>query len=398
MYVRARPIIDKAALLECLSEPSTEMQGGDPTELYFNSATAALKWFLTILREKAGRPQNVAVQVLTCDTVKYAIEESGNVPVFMDVSPDELTTLFPVISAQQGLDVILLSHLYGLANADYPQIRDWCDRRQIVLINDLAQTVGAKAGDAAIESYGDYYLYSFGFDKPISAGSGGMLRIKPQDGALRRQYETLPGVDDGRSRFDLKKFAFYHNLTAAGIYRTEFRRNTVIERLIVSWLTSGFTEESRAKMLYGILASMPNRLLALIERRMRAFSSEKIEIKRLGRFQIAYLQKLDSKRTFIGREYRSSLAELARDGLFAGDRWIGRYFSGHANCGQRITILHGQRATLMETLRKRGIEAGVFNWPRLLCPENQQERFPNAKRALDELINLPTWSAEIWKK
>jgi dTDP-4-amino-4,6-dideoxygalactose transaminase len=400
MYVRARPVIDKAALLECLSRPSAEEQGRNTTELYFNSATAALKWFLTVLREKTGRPQRVAVQVLTCDTVKCAIEESGNAPVFMDVSPGELTTLFPVVSAQQDIDVLLLSHLYGLANADYPQIKEWCHKNQILLINDLAQTVGARVGADTVESYGDYYFYSFGFDKPISAGSGGMLKIKAEDEWLLRKYEMLPRASDARSRFDLKKFAFYYNLTANEIYRTEFRRNTVLEKLIVLGLATGFVEKGLAKALYKILASTPNKVLALAERSFRKFSSTKIAIKQLGRFQAAYLQKINSERVFVSQEYRSSLLELARDrdGLLGGDSWISRYSSEGASCGQRITILHGDRSTLVEALRNRNIEAGVFNWPRLLCPENQQDLFPNASQALNKLVNLPTWSAEIWKK
>jgi dTDP-4-amino-4,6-dideoxygalactose transaminase len=400
MYVRARPVIDKAALLECLSRSLTEEQGGNTTELYFNSATAAFKWFLTVLREKAGKPQRVAVQVLTCDTVKCAIEESGNVPVFMDVSPGELTTLFPVVSAQKNIDVLLLSHLYGLANTDYPKIREWCHKNQIVLINDLAQTVGARVGAGTVESYGDYYLYSFGFDKPISAGSGGMLKIKADDEWLFRKYDMLPRASDARSRFDLKKFAFYYDLTANEIYRTEFRRNTSLEKLIVSVLTTGFVKSGQAKALHKVLASMPNKLLAFVERGFRKFSSTKIPIKRLGRFQTAYLRKINSKKEFVSGEYRSSLLELAldRDGLLDADSWLSRYSSEGASCGQRITILHPDRSRLIEALRTRQIEAGVFNWPRLLCPQNQQDCFPNALHALNRLINLPTWSAEIWKK
>jgi dTDP-4-amino-4,6-dideoxygalactose transaminase len=399
MYVRARPVIDKVALLECLSRPSAEVKGRSTTELYFNSATAALKWFLTVLREKAGRPQRVAVQVLTCGTVKCAIEESGNVAVFMDVSPGELTTLFPVVSAQLDIDILLLSHLYGLANTDYVQIRTWCNANEIVLINDLAQTVGARVGAGTVESYGDYYLYSFGFDKPMSAGSGGMLKIKAEDEWLLHKYEILPREIDTKSRFELKKFAFYYNLTAKEIYRTEFRRNTVLEKLIVSALETGFVRDAQAKALHKILSSTPNKLLALAERFFRNFLSKKIAIKRLGRFQTEYLQKFNSKSMFVSREYRCSLLELARncDGLLDGDSWIARYSSEHASCGQRITILHGDRSTLIEALRNRGIEAGVFNWPRLLCSENQEDDFPNASQALNKLLNLPTWSSEIWK-
>lgn len=404
MFVRARPVVNEVKLLECLSQVPASQQPEDVTELYFNSASAALKWLLSALREKAGKPQRVAVQVLTCETVESAIRESGNIPVFMDTSAGELTTLFPIVASQQDIDVLLLSHLYGLANPDYPRISEWCEKRNVVLVNDLAQTVGARVGEQTVESYGDYYLYSFGFDKPISAGSGGLLKVKANDDWLLHKYKELSQIAGGTSKFNLKKFALYYCLTASDIYRGEFRRNTLLENVVISCLDTGLVDKARAKTLYTLLSSAPNKLLSVVERICRGvigkFSSRGIHVQRLGSFQVAYLCKLRDEHGRITSQYQESLAELVRDrcDFLSGNGFINGYSLGNASCGQRITILHDDRAALIGALRKRDIEAGVFNWPRLLCQESENNRYPNASQVVAKLINLPTWSTEIWKK
>lgn len=403
MYVRARPIVNREKLSACLAGAWQKKQCEDETELYFNSASAGLKWLLIAFRERASRPLKVAVQVLTCESVKSAIEESGNIPVYMDISEGHFTTLLPVVSALGAIDILLLSHLYGLANPDYLRIKEWCSSSNVILVNDLAQTVDAEVEGETIESHDDYYLHSFGFDKPISAGSGGMLKVRRGDEWLVEKYADLPKVTDFKSKFALKKFALYYSLTSGDIYKSEFRRDTMIENAVVSILDTGLVGKPRAKALHKLLSSTPNRLLGMVERVARLLSSKfvvrEIPIRQLGTFQVAYLHEIRGDRKLMQEKYLDSYLGLALNSaaVFQNVGHIAHYSSPYARCGQRITILHDERSRLIEEMRTRNIEAGAFNWPRLICADNQNEQFPNASRAIATLVNVPTWASEIWK-
>jgi dTDP-4-amino-4,6-dideoxygalactose transaminase len=402
MYVRARPHVNEMTLMNCLTSEYSRTLDNDPTCLYFNSASAGLKWLLISLREQEQKILKIGVQVLTCESVKLAIIESGNLPVYMDTSPNSFTTLMPAVEQHSDINVLLLSHLYGIANPDYLMIREWCHKHHIILINDLAQTVDARMGNRRIEDYGDYYLYSFAFDKPIAVGCGGMLKVKNQDQQLIQKYKEVPQTSKSASRNLLRKFYLYYCLTASDIYQKEFRYDTWIERLIIATYRTGRISKPLSKAFFRILSSRPNKLLSLFERTYRRLfkltGGAQIKVQKIGAYQLAYILSITTETDFILEKYRLSydLFKQQLQKLNLSDNVIEAYDTKNARCGQRITIRRNAKDELIKTLRLKHIESGTYNWPSLICPDADKNNYPNALACIATLINLPTWSEQIW--
>jgi dTDP-4-amino-4,6-dideoxygalactose transaminase len=134
-YVRARPEINLLALQAAI-EPSHELKEGDTRApewpdngLGFNSARAGLKWLLTRLRAQRQKSLRVGVQALTCQSVLSAILESGNLPIFLDISREHLSSPLSEVS-RSSAEVLILTHLSGIPNPDYAGIATECKPNQ----------------------------------------------------------------------------------------------------------------------------------------------------------------------------------------------------------------------------------------------------------------------------
>ncbi|QDV31587.1 L-glutamine:2-deoxy-scyllo-inosose aminotransferase [Planctopirus ephydatiae] len=134
----------------------------------------------------------------------------GAFPVLVDVVP-ECWTIDPL-----GLDAadsprvtaLIASHLHG-QTPDWLRLRDWCQAREVVLIEDACQSparyalrelLGAEInGESALENFvgeqpvGEIVAFSFGGSKPISAGRGGALLLSTERQEARLRLYTQRG-------------------------------------------------------------------------------------------------------------------------------------------------------------------------------------------------------------
>lgn len=79
----------------------------------------------------------------------------------------------------QGLEIIpviaiVVVHLYGLSE-DMDQIIEICQKHDIQIIEDAAESLGTRYKGKALGTLGHYGIYSFNGNKIITASSGGML-------------------------------------------------------------------------------------------------------------------------------------------------------------------------------------------------------------------------------
>ena len=73
---------------------------------------------------------------------------------------------------------ILIVHLYGYV-CDFKDIVSFCRKRKIKIIEDCAQSLGAKINNKKAGTLGDFSCYSFHAQKNITTlGEGGMLYVK----------------------------------------------------------------------------------------------------------------------------------------------------------------------------------------------------------------------------
>ena len=140
--------------------------------------------------------------IATSNSILYC----GAEPVFADV--DERTfnispsSIEEVIKNVTGVKAILAVHLYGLA-ADMDAIEEICKKYNLTLIEDCAQSHGAKYKGKMTGTFGKSAAYSFYPTKNMTTGEGGMVtsmdpdvlenaRMLREHGASREyMHETL---------------------------------------------------------------------------------------------------------------------------------------------------------------------------------------------------------------
>jgi dTDP-4-amino-4,6-dideoxygalactose transaminase len=166
-----------------------------------------------------GPSDRVATVSHTAVATAAAIEMVGASPVFVDIDPatytmdpdalaQTLESLQPVNAL--AIKALILVHLYGNP-ADVPAILKVARRFEVKVIEDCAQSHGAKLDGSFVGSMADMATFSFYPTKNLGAfGDGGMVvaanserlqrvRILREYGWRRRYVSDVPGVN---SRLD----------------------------------------------------------------------------------------------------------------------------------------------------------------------------------------------------
>jgi len=158
------------------------------------SGTAALHLALKALGLQPG--MEVIVPAFTFVACPNAVAYCGAKPVFADC--DRLTRNMTLESIQPALTEntrgVLLVHLFGLP-APAGEISQFCQESGLWLVEDCAQSFGARIGDLPVGHFGDMSIFSFYGNKVISTGEGGMVFAKdPQKRELIRRLRNQ-GLD-----------------------------------------------------------------------------------------------------------------------------------------------------------------------------------------------------------
>lgn len=157
-----------------------------------NSGTDAIHLALRALG--IGPGDDVVTVSHTAVATVAAIEMSGASAVLVDVEPSWLT-IDPEAAAQAltpRTRAIVAVHLYGQP-ADLSALAELCRRRDIALVEDCAQALGASWRRRAAGSFGAAACFSFYPTKTLgTVGDGGMVTTADTDVAHRltelRQY------------------------------------------------------------------------------------------------------------------------------------------------------------------------------------------------------------------
>jgi dTDP-4-amino-4,6-dideoxygalactose transaminase len=140
----------------------------------FASARAGLLTLLCSLQKK--NKKTVMLCALNCPVVSDAVITSGMQPLYYDLADrtGELDCRAIAAQAPDDCGIVIIPHLYGVPAASKRDIACFREKK-IIVIEDCAHALNATIEGDAVGTLGDYSIFSFNHDKPISLGGGGMV-------------------------------------------------------------------------------------------------------------------------------------------------------------------------------------------------------------------------------
>jgi dTDP-4-amino-4,6-dideoxygalactose transaminase len=162
------------------------------------SGTAAI--YLGLMAARLPRNSVVLVPNICCISPVLAIQWAGLRPCFVDVDSETLTISLESVEAAMGrqpVQAVIAVHLFGQA-CKITELEDMCRARQILLIEDCAQSLGGRIGRRKLGSFGDFSIISFGYGKTVELGHGGALVSDSPElmEMVRRLQSRLPPYDE----------------------------------------------------------------------------------------------------------------------------------------------------------------------------------------------------------
>jgi len=290
---------------------------------FFSTGRDAIQFSLQAL----SLPQNAKVltQAFTCAAIEEAILGAKLQPVFVDLAEHSINlnveTLQKAFAANPDARVVLVQHLLGYPAA-IVAIRDWCNKNNLLLIEDLAQSFGSHTSDKKLlGSFGDIVVTSFGRDKVIDVVAGGCCLFR------KNLLVEEPSRHLLRSRSDWRQ-AFYPLLTV--IIRATFSLGLgkVLQRVAVSFgiITSPVLRTTplfeklsvgQARLVFEQLHSLSQalehraKIAAIYERFLFQYAVSPATTDKLSPLRFA----------IIARDPATLTAELKKHNFYLSDRW-----------------------------------------------------------------------------
>ncbi|HEY9670756.1 MAG TPA: aminotransferase class I/II-fold pyridoxal phosphate-dependent enzyme [Waterburya sp.] len=194
-----------------------------------SSGTAALHLALRLVGIESG--DEVFCSTLTFIASASPITYLGAKPVFIDsdrtswnMNPDLLREALDR-RAQSGKlpKAVVLVHLYG-QSADIDPILEACDRYEIPLIEDAAESLGATYKGRSPGTFGLIGIYSFNGNKIITTSGGGML-ISHEEELVAKARFLATQARDAAPHYQHSQIGYNYRLSnvLAGIGRGQLQ-------------------------------------------------------------------------------------------------------------------------------------------------------------------------------
>ena len=255
-----------------------------------------------------GKGDEVIVASRTFVASASCVALRGAIPVFADVDPESGNITAESIRKvyTSKVKAVIAVHLAGWPCA-LDELRNFCDKKGIYLIEDCAQAHGAKYSGKPVGSFGDIACFSFCQDKIITTGGeGGLLATNN-----KKLWQAAWSLKDHGRDFDVvfgqkggTGFKWMVNSFGTNYRMTEMQ--AAIGRIMLRKLDSWVKKRRKlAQILNENFAKMPA-LRTIIPAKEFYHSYYKYYV---------YV-KLEKLRTGWSRD--KILQELAKNGIFCG--------------------------------------------------------------------------------
>lgn len=209
-----------------------------PYAVACNNGTTALH--LALLAYDVGPGDEVIVPTLTYVASANAIRYCGATPVFVDsehrtmnMDPEQIEAR--ITPRTKG---ILVVHLYGHPT-DMDAVLDIAQKHNLFVLEDAAESHGAKYKGRITGSIGDIATFSFFGNKIITTGEGGMITTRSKELADKVRLLRGQGMDPGR-RYWFPVVGYNYRMTniqaAIGLAQLEnIEEHLAIRRRVAEW-------------------------------------------------------------------------------------------------------------------------------------------------------------------
>ena len=194
----------------------------------FNSASTALQAAVGALG--IGPGDEVITSPYTMSATASAILSNNAVPVFADIKEDNFCLDPKSVEKliNKKTKAILSVNLFG-GSADYKEILRIARKYNIRVIEDNAQSPGAKYGGKFAGTIGDVGIFSFNVHKVIQSGEGGVLVTNNKKYAFRSRLIRNHGEAIINDLY--KKEKIYEPILGNNYRMTELQAAIAIEQL-----------------------------------------------------------------------------------------------------------------------------------------------------------------------
>ena len=330
------------------------------------SGRAALVAILEDLGLKPG--DEVVFPAYTMESLPELVRNKQWIPRFSDVDPQSFNMtaklIEPVLTSRTR--AVVATHLFGTA-CDIEPIKELCEARNIVLLEDCAHALDATLGGQSVGTFGRAAFYSFEIAKQINT-FGGTVVVSDDDelmtGLRMRVKETALSAADAR-RLATKVVSTYaeHLVTQSPAYKA----------LVMSKLDDGESGNG--------LIERYKQLKANVRAASLAWTSYQA---RLGLRQLRALEGTLGARRRVSEQMISGLNDLMEfQAVLPGADHT--YYM----CVARVE----NASQVAQQLRDVGIDCGHGEQLMQHCPqqdpEEQHRQFPGTNEAIRTALQLP---------
>jgi perosamine synthetase len=150
------------------------------------ACNGTLALYLALKALGIGPGDEVIVQDITFIASANSVCMAGATPRFADIKGhNDLTLDLDRIKLTPRTKALMACHLFGTACSNIEQIRDYCARHGLLLIEDAAQALGVKNSHAHCGTFGAAGTFSFYADKTITTAEGGFV-VTPDKNVYER--------------------------------------------------------------------------------------------------------------------------------------------------------------------------------------------------------------------
>ena len=171
-----------------------------------NSCTSAMEICALMLNLK--KHEEVLMPSYNYNTTASSFVRTGCKVRYCDIDKKNLMPNFDQIknNINKKTKVIVIIHMQGLPIDYLGNLKKYCKRKKIILIEDAAPALGSYVKNKPVGSYGDFACFSFHETKNYQSGIGGLLVVNNKK--FRRKSDLV--FDKGTDRTLVVSDPNYH--------------------------------------------------------------------------------------------------------------------------------------------------------------------------------------------